>query len=1714
MKLAFEVDNLTGLNNCLRILFFNPSGPRPQAYIDPTDYTSITVSIRDGLINNYLNFALQKNKAMPDNHLWIELENVSQNNLRNISLKLPRNKFIVITGVSGSGKSSLAFDVINGEGRRKYFVNLSARARNYLGKLEKPKVERIRNLTPTIAVSQTSGNNNPRSTVGTLSEINDYLRLLFARLGKSDDNTLDLNRSLFSFNSPVGACPHCKGLGVEDRIAPKLLIEDASRTIRERAFKITNPKGYIIYSQVTIDALDEVCKAHGFSVDIPWRELSPEQQDVVLNGSDRIKIPYGKHTLESRMRWSGITAKPREEGYYKGILPVMDQILQRDRNPNILRFAKTQLCSSCGGSRLSEKALSVKILGKTIHDFSCLSLDELKQSLDINLFSGNDKPIAKEILKETKKRIDTLKLLGLAYLSLNRKADTLSGGEMQRIRLAKQMTSKLRNITFVFDEPSIGVHPSNNANIIKVMKELTANGNTVIVVEHDAQTILNADWIVEIGPGAGINGGDLLFNGSIKEFMGSSYKSLTKDYLPEGKKEVKMGFQPPVGKSFFSLKNAEINNLKSLNADFAYHCLNVVSGVSGAGKSSLINQSLIPLIQGKYDKQLNVKGKPELENFNFDKTIIVDRSPIGKTARSTPATYTKLHDLIRDLFASLDESKKRNFNRSVFSYNVKGGRCEKCEGAGKLEIGMHFLGNVETVCDVCNGKRFKTEVLAIKYREKSISDILNLSIKQAHGFFEGNKKIQHYLRVLISIGLGYIKLGQSSNSLSGGEAQRIRLASEIIKSTSGNNLFIFDEPTTGLHFYDIQVLLDLFAELLNKGNTIIAIEHNEDFIRNAHRIIDLGPEAAVKGGRIVFQGCYADFLKNKESLTVRYLKPGIENVCYKDENPGNKRQIEFKGVNTNNLKSVDVIVPDGKHTVITGRSGSGKSSLAFDTIFSESQKRFTESFPTYIRQFSGNYSRAKFDEAFGLTPVIALKQSNRITDPRSTLGTLTDIYDLYRLLYSRFGTQHCTDYGHKLKTGYCTSCDKQFPLMDRASLFSFNNTEGSCPNCSGLGTVLTSSKGLLVENPKLPIENGAFGKHKSLQFYTDPFGQYVATLKAVGERFGIDYSLPVDELSGKAVEYALFGTGNEEYDVHWDFKRKNRTGSHDFKGKWIGFTELLLDEYHRKHANGKGGDLLAFLTEKPCPICKGQRFKKEVLSVVFAGLNIHELSEKNISQTIQLFNEIKTKPETFGLDKGFYKLNKQLLGDIVEKLEALENLGLSYLNINRQTKTLSGGELQRALLSTHLKGGLTGITYILDEPSTGLHPSDAMKLNDNIQKLVNEGNTVITVEHNPEIINSADYLLELGPGAGENGGQIIAKGSVREILGNPGSLIGKYLGKKSVFKIPALKLPARFINIENANAHNLKNINVNIAINELNVITGVSGSGKTSLVRDVLHKSFRAKTAVNCKAIFGFENVDEIIAVDKNPLPGSSLSTPATFIGAFDEIRKLFAASVQAKEQKLKAGDFSFNSKSGQCPVCKGTGEIKVSLDFISDVSSVCESCNGKRYKPHILEVKYKGQNIFDILEMSVKEALRFFEGSPKIIQPLYILNEIGLGYVGLGQSSSTLSGGESQRLKIAREIISGKSEKALFIFDEPSRGLHPDDLTHLQRLFDILLKKGNTLVVVEHNPIVISKADHIIDLGPQGGELGGELIYQGDLKGLVKCDASVTGKFMQNLLG
>ena len=1606
----------------------------------------------------------------------IKLYNAQQNNLKNISLKIPKNKLIVITGVSGSGKSSLAFDIINKEGQRLFLINQSAQARKYLGKLQKSQIDKIEGLTPTISIAQKTTYKNARSTVGTLTEIYDNLRLLFSRLGESKITSNKMNRSLFSFNSIMGACEHCQGLGIEDKISVDLLIEDEQKTIREGCFKITNPDGYIIYSQVRMEELEKVCQANSFSVDIPWKDLTDKQKNIVLNGSDKIKILYGKHSLESRMKWTGIKANPREAEFYKGILPVMNEILKRDRNPNILRFSKSQKCSICNGARLKHDSLEIKILGYNIYELSQLSLSKLKIVLDINQFPESKKDIVKPIIQKINTQIINLESLGLGYLSLDRSANSLSAGEIQSIRLSQQINSKLNNITYVLDEPSVGLHPSKNKNVVKILKQLVAKGNTVIVVEHDAETIRNADWIIEIGPNAGTEGGELLFNGSSSDFFSTQYQSNTKDYL-SGKENININKSIFTIPEYFTINNAEINNLKNITVQFQKQAINVVTGISGAGKSSLIFQTLIPIIQKEYHRQLNAVGKPNIKNFNFEKLIILSQAPIGKTARSTPATYTKLFDLIRDFYAKLPEAKHQKLKKSFFSFNTKGGRCETCEGAGKITIGMHLLGNVESLCTKCEGQRFQQKILDIKFQNKNISDVLNMTVKEAQSFFNGNNKIEKHLNLLDKIGLGYLKLGQSSNTLSGGEAQRIRLVSELVKEKQSKQLFIFDEPTTGLHFVDIQRLLNLFKELITKGNSIILIEHNEDVIRNADRIIDLGPGSAKEGGKLVFEGSYKELLNCKESITGQSLSKTTNIETIKSLK---RTKIEILGAKTHNLKNINVQIPYNQHTVIIGKSGSGKSSLAFDTIFAEAQNSFIESFPTYIQQFARVQSNARVESINGLRASIALKQNQKVKDRRSTIATLTGINDNLRLLFSRFGTAFCPTCGKKTNQDFCKYCNTQFIDTKKASSYSFNHIDGVCENCKGLGETLTSSPNLLVENPNLSLSEGALYSNKLLKSYTDINEKYMATLLAVGKIKHIDFTAPFEQLDSEAINIAFYGIHDETFNVKWRYKTKTKEGIHQFSGNWIGFVGLLLEEYYRRYSNGKGSELMPYLSYKTCSVCNGKRYKKEILNVKFQDKNIHELSNMSISNLILFFANHKKTNE-----------NKQVIENIEEQLESFNNFNLGYLHLDRKSNTLSGGELQRVFLSSHLKGSLTGLCYILDEPSSGLHPADVLNISENINQLVKNGNTVITVEHQRELIKSSDYIIELGPYSGEQGGQLIYEGPSNQHINNSTE-------NNNSFSFPNSSVNTK-IKIRKAKIHNLKSIDVSFLANHFNVITGLSGSGKTSLLRDVLLKS--QSQATNCESINGLNQYSEILWIDRHAMEKTQQSTLASYLNLLDDIKKIFTPFLRGTI--IKANQLSYNNKAGQCSECKGKGYIHTKMDFLNDVQTTCETCKGQRYKPEVLEIKYKNNSIADILEMNVSEAMKIFNNNTAIRNKLEILDSLGLSYLKLGQNSHEFSGGEAQRIKICRELISRNQFSKLFIFDEASRGLHTTDLIYLLQTFKQLILQGHTIIAIEHNTDIIKHAQHIVDLHL------GRVLFEGDINDLKQIKESYTARYL-----
>ncbi|MCX6282252.1 MAG: excinuclease ABC subunit UvrA [Bacteroidetes bacterium] len=1680
----------------------------------------------------------------------IRIVNASENNLNSVTLDIPKNKLVVVTGVSGSGKSSLIFDVLYREAEFRYFGSFSAYARQFLGKMKRPEVERIDGLSPAVAVDQGSVINNPRSTVGTISGIHDQLRLLFARTGDVSDIRypisdigFPLTRSLFSFNSPEGACPKCKGLGVEDRLDPELLIGDTTKSIRQRAMTITTPNGYIMYSQVTLDVLDQVCRAEGFTIDIPWKDLTPENKQVVFYGSDKIEIPFGKHPLESRMKWSGITAKPREMGVYKGIIPVMEEILKRDRNKNILRFVRTSPCQTCGGKRLNPRALSVKVGGKDISEFSALPVTEMSDLLLATEFPAINKDVSKAIVQSIVSLSVEMNKLGLGHLSASRESGSLSAGESRRLKLATQLGSCLSGLIYVFDEPSIGLNGTETLALIGVLKQLRDQGNTVIVVEHEDEFIRHADHLIDIGPGPGVFGGNVLLNIAV-----SDLKDLAEDVISRsktlsyffGRERVESQAIVNQDKGVLKISGACHHNLKHVDIDFLLQALNVVTGVSGAGKASLVHQTLGSFIRVKLDLSNEEPGKHgSITGWEGIKRLIeIDQSPIGRTPRSNPATYTGLFDHIRDLFASLPEAVARGYGKSRFSFNTQGGRCEECQGAGYKQTGMHFMGNVETLCETCNGRRFDNETLEIQWNGKNIYEILEMPVSEALKYFEGEKKILCYLQTLDELGLGYLTLGQRSSTLSGGEAQRIKLASELLKYTGSGmrnegsrilhpaSIYILDEPTTGLHNDDVKKLLACLNGLIVQGHTIICIEHHEAVLRSAGRIIELGPGSGREGGELVFAGDPGEYFREEDDIRcqmsdIRYPTSEIRNLT-------------LSNVTTHNLKGINVTIPHGRLTVVTGVSGSGKSSLAFDTIHAEARNRFLGNFSAYARSQIGMKDKPDFDEIKGLRPTFAVEQSGVQSNPRSTVGTYTGIYDLYRLLFSRAGLQTTSGLDDRPEPSALNQTNSKQRLSDTISrplstVFSFNSIQGACLNCDGLGMLTLCDKDKLITNPELPILHGAMDGSKTGQFYGDPYGQYIATLKAVGEMHDIDFGRPWNELSSVEKELALNGCGEEIYNVSWEFLRKKRSGIHHFKGKWQGLLSLVNEEYARKHADHRGESMMNIMSRMVCPSCLGRRLNEEALSWLFCGKNIAEISGLSISDTISFFENVRNPHPVPGLKLGEEfsahipgpmggfdpAVTLPLVLEILRRLNTLDKLGLSYLSVSRRVGSLSHGEARRLQLATQTGSGLSGMIYILDEPTAGLHPRDTARLIGHIRTLISERNTVIAVEHEREVILGADHIIDMGPGAGAMGGEIVAEGNVEDIINSKHSITGKYLGDAKNPTRSGIRVMSSGLSIKNAFIHNLKNFDLEIPSGGLICITGVSGSGKSSLVFDLMYASWLESRAIGCQGIAGFERFSKVVSVEQKEEFNSALAVVATYSGAFDLIRNLFASLVEAKKGGFSKNHFSFLNKQSQCPNCEGMGQSRISMDFMPDIYQECEVCLGKRFRPEILEIGYCGKDISEILDLSISEAGIFFAGHKQLQSILKNLDEAGLGYLKLGQPLNTLSGGEAQRLNLCRELMASRiplsrypasrlpaprsqlpapssplpAPASLYLFDEPSTGLHFFDIENLLKLFHRLADEGNTLIIIEHDQQIISEADHVIELGPEGGERGGYLV-------------------------
>ncbi len=948
---------------------------------------------------------MEENRKMRPRE-YIKIRGANEHNLKSVDVDVPRNEFVVLTGLSGSGKSSLAFDTIYAEGQRRYMESLSSYARQFLGQMEKPNVEKIEGLSPAISIDQKSTNRNPRSTVGTVTEIYDYFRLLYARIGiphcpkcgreihkttvdemvdyilnmesgtriqllapvvrgrkgrhekvlerarrsgyvrvRVDGNLYDLSEEIkleknikhsieivvdrlvikegierrltdslenvlelanglaivdiidgesltfsqsfacpdceisiteieprsFSFNNPFGACPDCFGLGYKMEFDARLMVPDESLSLNGGAIQVMGWQSSKDKGSFTHALLEALAAEYGFSMDTPWRELAPEIREVLISGTGgkEVKVHY------KGQRGEGIYPVAFQ-GLVKNVEQRYRETYSETAKAEYEEYMRVTPCKLCGGRRLKLESLAVTVYDKNIYELTAMSLGELHAFLQEMKLTKQQELIGKQILKEIRARVGFLIDVGLNYLSLTRATATLSGGEAQRIRLATQIGSGLVGVCYILDEPSIGLHQRDNDKLIKTLKNLKDMGNTLLVVEHDEDTMWAADHIIDIGPGAGSHGGKVIAQGTAEEIC-QVEESITGQYL-SGKLQIPVPAERKTPAGFLTVKGARENNLKNIDVDIPLGIMTCVTGVSGSGKSSLVNEILYKHLAKSLNRARTIAGDHDdiLGLEQLDKVISIDQSPIGRTPRSNPATYTGVFDMIRDLFAATPDAKAKGYKKGRFSFNVKGGRCEACSGDGILKIEMHFLPDVYVPCEVCGGKRYNRETLDVKYKGKSIFDVLDMTVEEALGFFENVPSIRRKIETLYDVGLSYIKLGQPSTELSGGEAQRVKLATELSRKSTGRTIYILDEPTTGLHFADVHKLVEILHRLTEGGNTVVVIEHNLDVIKTADHIIDIGPEGGDGGGRVIARGTPEEVVENPLSYTGQYIKKMLE----------------------------------------------------------------------------------------------------------------------------------------------------------------------------------------------------------------------------------------------------------------------------------------------------------------------------------------------------------------------------------------------------------------------------------------------------------------------------------------------------------------------------------------------------------------------------------------------------------------------------------------------------------------------------------------------------------------------------------------------------------------------------------------------------------------------------------------------------------------------
>ncbi len=1945
----------------------------------------------------------------------IRIRGARQHNLKNIDIDIRTNELTVFTGPSGSGKSSLVFDTLYAEGQRRYVETFSAYARQFLDRMDRPAVDKVEGVPPAIAIDQTNPVRSSRSTVGTMTELNDHLKLLFARAAhlfdkhtaqavthdnsdsifqklmalSQDDprwvltfpvqlpaNTtpeelqtwlsasgftrvhvqgevmqvvadrfrlqtveharameaieLALQRgngrmtayrmpadassdaigepfgfstglhcpdsdlryseptpSMFSFNSPAGACPKCKGFGRVIGVDYGLVIPNEKLTLRTGAIKPMQTPAW----QECQDDLMRHAETAGIPRDTAWSKLNAAQRDWVINGSPN-------WTGKWNQQWYGVKRffEYLETKSYKMHIRVL-----------LSKYRSYTPCGDCGGARLQTDSLLWRIgsvagaqaampaaqrfmpqgvhwsraqlealPGLCLHDLMLLPITRLRDFFEhmatdatLTAHAQAEQQALHLLLEEIRTRLKYLCDVGIGYLSLDRQSRSLSGGEVQRINLTTALGTSLVNTLFVLDEPSIGLHPRDMHRITQAMLRLRDAGNTLVVVEHDPAVMLAADRIVDMGPGPGERGGQVVFDGTPHGLKQAD--TLTGAYLG-ARKQVGVGLKRLVSDSTprLILEGAREHNLQDLNIEFPLQRWVTVTGVSGSGKSTLIQDILAPALLRHFGKSTEGAGAHDrlLGADHLSDVVFVDQSPIGKTARSNPVSYVGAWDAIREIFANTAMSRQRSYTASKFSFNGGDGRCPTCGGSGFEHVEMQFLSDVYLRCPDCDGQRYRPEILEVKIERQlsgaeapsflNVADVLALTVSEAAQLFAKDREVIRALQPIVDVGLEYVRLGQPVPTLSGGEAQRLKLAgylADAAKTASSSKqatarkgmLFLFDEPTTGLHFDDIAKLMRALRRLLDAGHSLIVIEHNLDVIRASDWLIDLGPEGGEGGGWLVAEGSPEDVMLHTRSHTGQALREYVETmgtllghgsgdplglphgesdaspVAAKQALQANEPTAKYLGavlhnhiriVNAkeHNLKSLSVDIPRGQFNVVTGVSGSGKSTLAFDILFNEGQRRYLESLNAYARSIVQPAGRPEVDAVYGIPPTVAIEQRLSRGGRKSTVGTTTEVWHFLRLLFVKLGTQHCIH----------DDAAVQPQTPERLTALLMRQYRGQ--HIGLLSPLVMNRKGVYTEladwaRPRgfthlrvdghfLPTQGfprlDRFKEHTIelpvASLKVDPAKEDTlrqALMTALEHGKGVVHVLsPLDGLQ----EALLTGASTAHLGVLQAYSTRRacpvcdtsyaeldpRLFSYNSKHGWCpdcvgtgialskaqraAMDDSVQDPKERGREKSFAEPELEDASEQVCSSCHGSRLNPTARAVKFEGVGITQLASMSVVQILDWCQGLKLQ----GRDAD---IARDLLPEIQSRLAFLIRVGLGYLTLDRGAPTLSGGEAQRIRLAAQLGSHLQGVCYVLDEPTIGLHARDNQMLLDALRSLSDKGNTLVVVEHDEDTIRRADHIIDIGPSAGKRGGHLVAQGVVADLMAAPESQTGKYLLHAMKHPLQARRLVAlngsgtgklrakggrsalpgddfglpheesgkasgrtESLHLQGASMHNLQNVDIRIPLHRLVAVTGVSGSGKSTLARDVLLHNVAAIVSqrstqagrkqdeagkhpawVGCASLDGYQGVDRVLEVDQTPIGKTPRSCPATYIGFWDTIRKLFAETLEAKARGYGPGRFSFNTGEGRCPGCEGQGMRTIEMSFLPDVKVLCEVCKGARFNPETMAVRWRGKSIGEVLQMEVDEAVDFFAAMPTISHPLQLLKDVGLGYLTLGQPSPTLSGGEAQRIKLVTELskvrddITRRGQQAphtLYVLDEPTVGLHMADVDKLIRVLHRLVDGGHSVVVIEHDLDVIAEADWVVDLGPEGGDQGGRVVAADTPEALVKLGTH-TGRALAPVL-